>query len=59
MLAVDDSLFDCDWTTEVLAADDSRRVARAAGDGEGPRATVKATWRNFEKELVDNMMFDQ
>ena len=59
VLAVDDSLFDCDWTTEVLAADDSRRVARAAGDGEEPRATVKATRRNFEKELLQQVMFDQ
>ena len=32
MLAVDDSLFDCDWTTEVLAVDDWRG---AAGDGGG------------------------
>ena len=43
VLAVDDSLFDCDWTTEVLAVDDSRRAGRRATatvtrmgrDGEG------------------------
>ena len=51
VLAVDDSLFDCDWTTEVLAVDDSRRAGR--------RATAQATRRNFDKELLQQVMFDQ
>ena len=40
VLAVDDSLLDCEWRTEVLAVDDSRGAAQrrlgwaAAGDGE-------------------------
>ena len=60
VLAVDDSLFDCDSTTEVLAVVDSSEPASyGEGDSDGPRATAKATRRNFENELLHQVMFDQ
>ena len=60
MLAVDDSLFDCDWTTEVLAVDDSRGAAGdGEGDSDGARATARTTQRNFENEHLHQVMFDQ